>query len=299
MWNPGPCAIMTLLAAVPLTGCRLPGREGPVSESLATCRELSQQGIAAAERGQHRQAEALLANAVASCAVDPEARRHYAETLYRRGARQEAIAQLEEAGRLASQDAALRVRLAEMHLSAGQMQHARQSAEHALDLNPKLPAAWAIRGRVMQTNGELRQALADYHRALGYAPNDQQILLQVAELLRQLNRPQRALAALHSLSDTYSPGDEPQQVLHLMGLAYMALGRHEDAVESLSQAVIRDRPTPEIYHRLGEAEWLAGRPVEAAAAARHALALQPQHRPSRELLDRIHLAQQGNVPPRR
>lgn len=295
----GHYSIIALWLALLPAGCRLPGSEGPVSRSLATCRQFTQQGIAAAERGQQQQAETLLAKAVEACPVDPEARRHYAETLWHRGARHEAIAQLEEASRLANQDATLRVRLAEMHLAVGQMEPARRSAEQSLDLNPKLSSAWVIRGRLMRVGGQPRQALADYHRALGYAPDDRQILLEIAELYRQLNQPQRALATLHSLADTYSPGEEPQQVLHLMGLAYVALGRYEDGVESLSAAVIGKEATPDVYYHLGEAELLAGRPAQAAAAARHALTLQPQHQPSRELLGRIELARQPQAAPRR
>ena len=221
---------------------------------------------------------------MAACPVDAEARRHYAESLWRRGARQEAIAQLEEAGRLAGEDASLWARLAEMHLANGQPELARQNAEQALDLDPKLPAAWAIRGGVTRAAGQPRQALADYLRALGYAPSDRAILLEIAELHRQLNQPERALQTLQTLADTYSPGEEPGQVLYLMGLAYVALGRYDDGVESLSAAVTRAKPTPEMFCRLGEAELLAGHPAEAADAARQALALQPQHQPSRELL---------------
>lgn len=295
----GSSLIISLLLAVLPSGCQLPGLEGPVSRSQATCRQLSQQGIAALERGQLQQAEAVLAKAVDACPIDPEARRHYAEALWRSRAQQQAIAQLEEACRLASEDAPMRGRLAEMQLLVGQLQRARESAQQALDLNPKLPAAWAIRGRVMQAGGQPQEALADFHRALGYAPQDRQILLEVAELYRQLNRPQRALAALQSLADTYSQGEEPQRVLRLMGLSYTALGRYEDAVESLSTAAAREDPTPEILCRLAEAELLAGRPAEAEVAARRALAIQPQHQPSRRLLDHLQLARQPQTPPRR
>lgn len=277
----------------------MPGGEGPISRSLATCRQLSQQGIAALERGQPERAETLLAKAVDACPIDPEARYHYAEALWRRGAQPEAIAQLEEACRLAREDATLRVRLAEMHLAIGQAERARQSAEEALDLDPELPAAWAIRGRVMRASGQPRRALADFHRALGYAPQHRAILLEVAELYRQLNQPDRALATLHALADTYSPGGEPQQVLYLIGLAYLARGRYEDAAESLSAAAGREQPNPEVFYRLGEAEMLAGHPGEAAAAARQALALAPEHEPSRRLLDRLQLARQPQAAPRR
>ena len=151
----------------------------------------------------------------------------------------------------------------------------------------------------MWATGRQDQALADYHRAIGYAPNDRQILLQIAELYRQLNRPRRALATLHSLAATYSPGEEPQQVLYLTGLAYVALGRYDEGIESLSTAAIREQPTPEILFRLGEAELLAGRPAQAEAAAQQALALQPRHAQSRQLLDRVRTAQDPSPATRR
>jgi tetratricopeptide (TPR) repeat protein len=244
------------------------------------------------EHGEQSKAEALLAQAVAACPVDAEARRHYAESLWRRGARQDAITQLEAAGRLASEDASLWARLAEMRLTDGQLELARQDADHALKLDPKLPSVWAIRGALVRFSGQPNEALTDYLRALSYAPGDRAILLEIAELHRQLNQPERALQTLQTLADTYPPGEEPGQVLYLTGLAHVALGRYDDGVESLAAAVTRGKPTPEMCYHLAEAELLAGRPREAADAARQALTLQPDHRSSRELLDRIEIAQQ-------
>ncbi len=268
--------LLAVVAAVLLPGCRMPGSEGPVSKSLATCRQLSQQGISAAERGESAEAEQLLSKAVKSCPIDPEARRHYGETLWQRGAQLKAITQLEEATRLAGDDAMLRVRLGQMYLATDQIDRARRSAEQAIDLNPKLSDAWAIRGRVMCADGKFDRALADYHRALGYAPNSSEILLETAELYRRTGQPQRALESLQSLADTYPPGEEPPGVLHLTGLAFEALGRRESGADA--------------FYRLGQTEYLCGRMAEANAAARHALSLQPDHLPSRDLLGRLELA---------
>jgi tetratricopeptide (TPR) repeat protein len=281
-----------LLLALLSAGCRLPGREGPVPQSLTDCRRLSQQGVSALERGEQPKAETLLAQAVTACPVDAEARRHYAESLWRRGARQDAIVQLHEASRLAEEDASLWARLAEMYLANGQPELAQQNAERALKLDPKLSTAWAIHGGAMRAVSQPREALADYLRALSYAPTNRAILNEIAELHRELNQPERAIQTLQTLADTYSPGEEPGQVLYLMGLAYVALGRYDDGVESLSAAVTRGGPTPEMFYRLGEAQMLAGHPTEAAVAARQALALQPRHDPSRGLLERLELAQQ-------
>jgi len=290
--------LIAVLAALP-GGCRLACREGPVSRSLATSRELSRQGIAALERGEPQRAETLLEEAVETCPLDSDARRHYAEALWFRGAQSEAVAQLEEAADLAPDDAFLRVRLAETYLAMGQRDRAREVAEQAIDLDPSLAEAWAVRGRVMLAADDHRGALADFHRALSYAPGDRDVLLETAELHRKMGRPQRALASLQSLAETYSPGEEPQHVLHLTGLAYMALGQYDDAVTALSDAAVRQTPSPDLLSHLGEAELRAGRPEAAAAAARHALALQPQHQASRALLTRITAVHAENAPLRR
>ena len=242
------------------------------------------------EQDQWQEAEALLAQAVEACPSDPESRRHYARALWHRGMGPKAVAQLEEAGRLGGDDATLHVAMAEMRLAMGDSENAWQSAQRGLSLDPKLASGWATRGRVMRAAGEPRRALADYHRALGLAPDDRTIQLEIAELYRELNQPQRALAALQVLADSYPPGEEPQRVLYLQGLACMALARYDDAVESFSAASIRERPAPEVLWRLGEAELLAGHPVEAEAAARQALCLNPKHQPSRKLLERVGLA---------
>ena len=280
------------MACALLAGCRLPGREGPVPQSLADCRRFSRQGVTALERGRPAEAEALLSKAVAACEVDAEARRHYAESLWRRKATSEAIAQMQEACRLSGEDAELTARLAEMQLIAGQMDLARKNAERALDLDAKLPKAWIVRGRVTWTAGRPRDALADYLRALSHAPHDRELMREVALLYRQLNEPQRSLQTLQSLAETYSPGEEPGQVLFLMGESYMALGRHDDAAEQLAAAVARGQPTAEMYCRLAEADLLAGHPTEAAAAARQALALDPRHQSSLDVLERIEVANQ-------
>jgi tetratricopeptide (TPR) repeat protein len=279
-----------------LPGCRLPGWDGPISRSLAASRQLSQQGQAAMEGNRWREAESLLAQSVKTCPDDPDARRHYGEALWHRGAKTEAVAQLLEASQHAPEDAELRVRIAEMQLELGHVDMASRTAQLALDLDPKLASAWAVRGRVKRAREQLRPALADLHHALSLDPGNRAVQLEVAELYRQLNEPQRALVTLQNLMDSYPPGQEPQEVYRLEGLAYMALGRFNEAVESFTAANLRGGPNPEILCRLGEAELLAGRPSQAAAAAREALALDPGHQPSQELLGRVDVAFRNEGP---
>ena len=294
--HPVRCFAPALILCAAVAGCKLPGTEGPVSQSLLTSRHYTQQGVAAMEKSEWDQAEAMCGRAVQACPADADARRQFAEALWHRGSHAEAIAQMEQAVRSAKDDPAMHVRLAQMRLATGATQAARAEAEQAIDLDPKSAVAWSTRAQVMRVSGDPHQALADYRRALGYTPDDRQILLEIAELYRTLNQPQRALASLQALAETYSPGEEPQQVFDLLGLAYLALNRNEDAVESLSAAVLRGPPQAELLAHLAEAQRRVGRTTEAAAAAQEALALEPGHRASQELLDRLQTARQGAPP---
>lgn len=286
---------MALIGTALFSGCHWAGMDGPISRSLATSRQFSQQGVAAIERGQWDRAETLLSQAVRACPSNPDARRSYAEALWHRGSKTEAIAQLAEAIRRNPEDAPLHARMAEMRLAMGQAEAALQDAQRAIDLDPKLAGAWAVRARLMRATGHPVEALADYHRAQGYSPADRELPLEIAELYGELDQPQRALATLQGLVESYAPGDEPQRVLHLQGLAYMALHRYDDALESLTLASARDQATPDLLFHLAEAQMAAGLSTDATTTARQALALDPKHRPSQQFLERVELAQQSGA----
>lgn len=288
------CGWLVILVAA-VQGCRFRGWEGPVPRSLVLSRQLSQQGQTALERRNWQRAEQLLAQAVKTFPQDAEARRHFAEALWQGGKQTEALDQMRQAMRLAPDDPQLLVRATEMRLIHGDAAEAARLVEHALDVDPKNARVWALRGKLREQSGDLRAALADFQRALSYRADDREALLSVAEAYRRLNEPQRALAGLQNLAETYPPGEEPPQVLYLIGLAFSAEGRYGDAVDSLSAARDRGPVSPELLFRLADAQWRAGRAAEAQQTAARALALDPRHAGSQQLLRRMAQAP-GGVP---
>lgn len=277
-----------LLLPLTLVGCRAwPWRPGPVSPSVATCRDLSRQGLAAIEQGQWPQAEHYMSGAVAACPIDVEARRHYAETLLKRGAAAEALVQLDEAMRLSSHDASLAVRSGEIYLSMGQMDAAAQRAERALQIDATSADAWALRGRLMAAQGDLRRTLSDLQRALSYHPDDRALLFEISQTYRKLNRPDRALVCLQTLAETYSAGEEPRELLIEQAQMLTSIARHGDAAAMYEQALRRGASTPDLQFNLAHSYLAAGQPHRAAHAAQAGLTLAPNDPRGRELMSQL------------
>lgn len=234
----------------------------------------------------------MFSEAIKLCPNDESTRRHYAESLWQRGASGDALAQMEQAARLSGGSAESFVRLGEMHLVRGEADRAAQAAQRALAADPRLAAAWALQGDVKRQKGDPAGALASYHRALSYREHDPRVQMSVAAVYRELARPERSLATLQVLAERFPPGEEPSELLHLQGLVERDLGRMDAAAATLAQASARSRPTVELLHDLAETQLLAGRPERAAAAAERALALAPDHAQTRELLARAQTLQQ-------
>jgi len=276
-----------VLVAVCALGCATMRRQKISTKSMAACRQMSRDGVAAMELGQWDQAHELLADAVHTSPTDLDARRHLAEVLWRQEKRRDAVVQLEAAVRIDPRHAPTVVRSGEMLLGIGSIDRALVRAEEAIALDSSLAGAWALRGRIYRTQGKMERALADTQQALRYSPHMTHVLLEVAEIQFSLNQPQRSLTALHHLLDVYAPGEEPQKVLWLEGLVYGALERSQDSVESLYAASLRGQPKAELFYHLAAAQNEAGQPAAATSSLRQALALDAGHQASRVLLAQL------------
>ncbi len=271
-----------------LSGCNgWPWREGAVPDSVATCRELSQQAIVSMEADRWQEAEGLLDRAVAACPIDPDARRYYAETLLQRGASAEALSQLEEAIRLTPNDTLLVIRAGEICYQMGDYKQARRWATEAINLDPSSADGWALSGSIYRAEENPRRALADFQRALGYRPEDPDLLAAVAEVYMALGRPGRTLLHLQNLSETYISGEVPPIVWARKADALTALGRYREAATYYRLICEQIQPSADGYYRLAQAELRAGEVKEAKIATEMALQVDPQHPLSVQLLAQL------------
>jgi tetratricopeptide (TPR) repeat protein len=179
---------------------------------------------------------------------------------------------MEQAVRLSGGNAELQVRLGDMYLARGDLAGAGRQAERAIERTRQLASAWALRGDVLRRQGNVEEALANYHRALSYQKCFPRVQLAIAEIYRDRRRPMRALATLRSLVDGYAVGERPQRVLFLEGLVLKDLGRYDEAVQSLGAATKRGEPTRELLYHFAEAQLLAGDPTNAQLTAERAMA---------------------------
>jgi len=250
--------VALLCATLAGCGCRLVQQRGPVPAELADARRLSNEALSAADRHDLARAEALLARAVKGCPVDVDARRHYADILWRREKRTEAVAQVAKAIELSPADAGLRIEAAEMYLELGLLSEADRLASEAVRLAPNSAPAWRVRGRLAMARGQFEPALADFHRGLALADTDRGLLEDAAEAYLRLGRPRRALATLAILGETFAPGQTPARLLVMEGTAHEGLGRFADASACYRRAAALHDAPPEAARRLAALEGDAG-----------------------------------------
>ncbi len=256
-----------LATVVTGSGCRLIPRTGPVPQEVADARRLCNEGLSAADRKDLLRAEGLLEQAVKNCPTDVDARRHYADVLWQRGERMAAVTQIAEALRLSPGDISLCIDGGRMYMELGLLDDADQLAREAVRVAPRSEKAWRLHGQVALARGRPEEALADFHRALAIAPDDRDLILDTAEVYRRLGRPQRALATLAILGESYAPNQTPPQVFALEGMAQEALDRPTEAIESYRQAMAKGLQSSDVAARLAKLEQgvAADRPPTAVA----------------------------------
>lgn len=257
---------------------------------------MTQRGVTAMETGNWSEAEKLLGSAVESCGKDASTRGYFAETLWHRGATEPALEQMSQAVALDPHDTMLLVRYGEMLLGMGETKQALKRADQAIMLNPKLATAWALRGRAYWRLDQTERALADLQRSLEYAPDTQDVLMDVAAIYRQLGQHDRSLTTLQHLIDTYPPGQATQLAYWMEGLTLADLGRPQQAAESLRVANQQGPPNADILYYLAQAQLASGRPAEAVIAAQEAVAANPTHTASRQLLAQLAASPGSQLP---
>ena len=248
-----PLAVVCAALVAVGVGCRLVNR-GPVSPELADARRLCNEGLSAADRDDLGRAEALLEQAVKHCPADVDARRHYADVLWRRGERKEAVGQIVAALEMSPADPALCVEAGRMHLELGLLDDAERLGAEAVRLAPRSAESWRLHGRVALARGRYETAVADFHRALAIAGDDRDLLADTARAYLALGRPRRVLSTLAIVAEDAGPDGLPADLLAVEARAQEALGRPAEAADAWRRAIAKGDATPDAAQRLAAME---------------------------------------------
>jgi len=258
------CALaagMAVAVVCVVVGCRFVPRRGPVPPELADARRLSNEGLSALDRGDRDRAQSLLAQAVSRCPVDVDARRHYADVLWKQGRRTEAVGQVSEALKLSPDDAGLCIMGGWMYLELGLLADTERLAADAVRLAPRSAEAWHLRGRLAMARGEFNAAVDDFHRGLATAPGHTGLLTDTAEAYLRLDKPRRALATLAILAENAGPGHMPTPAIMMEAAALEALGRRDEAMAGYREAVARGDAPATAAERLAVLQESAATPL--------------------------------------
>ncbi|HEY1628553.1 MAG TPA: tetratricopeptide repeat protein [Tepidisphaeraceae bacterium] len=158
-----------------------------------------------------------------------------AKSQYESGNVDKAQQTLGDALKLVPDSAVLHVLSGKMYLEQGQLEQAEHELTTARKLDPKNADADYFSGVVYQRWDKPQEAFDFYGHAAEKNPNEIAYVIAQAEMLVAMQKPEEAVALLHSKMPTF----EHNPVLHhTMGQILVDEGRYADAVKSLEQANI-------------------------------------------------------------
>jgi len=267
-------------------GCASLYDRGPVAENVIHARSLTRRGQHAQQRGDHEAAARLYEQAIEACPQDGRPHRQAAELLWQMGRKEQALEHMKKLLELTQTAPHVLTQYGRMLYENGDQTAAELRCRQALQSDPELGAAWALRGDLLASAGKFDDALLAYHRALAEGVPQPRIRYQVAEIYRRQGRPHRALSTLRNMLHEQPELHDRPEIQWSLGLVYRKLERYDQACDALRLAAGASA-SPQVYSDLAETELRAGRHDQAQLAASRALRIAPNHATARQILQRI------------
>lgn len=291
--SPGPLQTVLMTAAVMVFllgtcgGCRVWHRTRVSSAETIASRQYVQQAVESIEQKEMGNASSQLALAVKTNPENLEARTMYADTLWNQGECDEAIRQMEKAVRHPEVTPELVVKLAEMYFERENYSLAQRYVSLGLRHNSGMPDAWVLQGKIHEIQNHPEQALAAYHQAAFYAPEDVKIQTLLAQQYLKNGKPQRALEAAQAAQEKSTTDTPPVEVLLCKGEALSQLQRNGEAVQVLAQANTLQPENPQILTALASAQFQNQEYSSALQNAARGLKLEPENAQCSAILHEI------------
>jgi len=181
---------------------------------------------------------------------------------------------LREAVKLRPGRAGMRAALAQAHLALGDVVSAEMECRSALEIDPRLAAAWCCRGDLAAARGEDEEARSAWKTAAQLETRSARAERSLGHWLCRRGRFDEAVEAYRAGLGR-NPGDA--SLHYALGAALAAGGKKQEAAGAYREA-LRLRPNfPEVLLNLGNLHYDAGEFAQAAGCCRKALALRPTY----------------------
>jgi adenylate cyclase len=159
--------------------------------------------------------------------------------------------------------------------SSQALDQAYQWAQKAIALNDSEPWAYMLLGSLDLTKRRYDQAISEGQRAVSLAPNSSDGYFWLARILFFSDRPMEALAAAEK-GVRLNPR-HPEYCLIVVAVAYMSMGRFEEARSTFEQPLVTQPNDPAIHMWLAVIDVELGHNDDARAEVAEVLRLSPHY----------------------
>lgn len=240
------------LLFVTMTGCRVWNRTHVTSAETLASRQYVQRAAESLEQQHVEDAESQLNEALNSNPANAEARAMLADLLWKQGKKKEATSAMEQVVIGPEVTPEQVTRLAQMYFDQGNYLKAQSWVSLSFRHDASLSSTWLLQGEIYEIQARNEEALAAYHQAAFYAPENSKIQLKIARVYLKIGKPQRALETAQNARLKGSMEDAPPEMLLCESKALAELHRTEDARELLMIAHQKDPENTEIQTALAQ-----------------------------------------------
>jgi tetratricopeptide (TPR) repeat protein len=147
---------------------------------------------------------------------------------------EKAIADLDKAIELESDDAAPLLDRAWLRIQMNDLTAARTDVERVLDANPTSSRALMMRSMISELQNRFREAIADLETVINEFPDKTELQLHMARLLISDERPRKAISVLTSIVEA----DESNwEAYRTRADALLSVGKHAEAIEDYTKGL--------------------------------------------------------------
>ncbi|MDO4576221.1 MAG: tetratricopeptide repeat protein [Planctomycetia bacterium] len=227
----------TLLACS--SGCQFWRRTGVSSASTLASRQYVQEAVDSLQANHRSDAFTRLELAVKANPENYEARVLLADLLWESGSHEDAILQMQRATQNKDATAEMFVKLAWMYYETEEYGLAQKNLQRGLKRNASLADGWVLQGKLYEHDGKLPQAIAAFHQAVFYNPEESRAPLCLSDCYLKNQQPQRALETILAAKSKCPAGQETAEMLYREGLAMSQLKRYDEAARVLALAATK------------------------------------------------------------